>query len=164
MKNRIYLHMALLLTVIATAACGGGGGGTSAEQPTKAIVKLSVTGAASQLGGVDVTLSLPAGVTVKSTTAQPETDNGVVVASGQAAANSLVASTYTAGWPGIVHIVLVNGNTNGFGTGEFATITCDLASGNEPSASDFTVQSSSVNDINGSSISGAAVTVGVTLE
>ena len=154
-------HVSMYLTLALLSACGSGGGGAPAEPPTKAIVKLSTSGAASQIGGVDVTIGLPTGVTVKATASPPETDNGVVVASGQAAVSSTLIATSGAG---TVRIVLVNSGTNGFGTGEFATITCDLAEGTEPTAGDFTVQAAMVSDINGNSISGATVAAGVVLE
>lgn len=159
--------VAIFLTLVLSACGGGSGGGvgTAPPAPAKAIVKLSTSGPGdARIGGVDVTLALPDGVTVKSASNPPETDAGAVVPSGQAAANSFVASVFTAGSPGTVHIALMNGNADGFGNGEFATITCELAPGATPVASDFTVLSSTVSDINGADISGVTVTVGVTLE
>jgi hypothetical protein len=145
MKRIMYLMTILFCIITFLSSCGGSSGGGAAQQPaattqTRAIVKLSTSGTTTRIGGVDVKLALPSGVTVKATASPPETDPGVAVASGQAAANSLVAATYTAGSPGIVHVVLVNSSTIGIGNGEFATITCDLASGVSLSASAFVVQ------------------------
>ena len=172
MKRSIRLIILLsgLMTVLTACGGGGGGGGTPpapppTTTPTKAVLKLSTTGpAGSQIAGVDVTVNLPSGVTVKAATAPPETDAGVVVPSGQAAANSLVIATAASGPPASVRIVLANSNTNGFGIGEFATVTCDLAAGTKPAASAFTIPAALVGDLAGSPISGATVTVAVTLE
>src|SRR5512144_3040812 len=90
------LILALALTTF--SACGGGGGGGSnpTPQPTTAVLTLStaVIGtipAPTVITGYDVTITLPAGVTVKSST-PPQTDNGVVVGSG----NGAVAGTRNA--------------------------------------------------------------------
>jgi len=169
--KKISLSVLLIIQLILSSCGGGGGGGnnsnspTPAPQPTKMIVKLSTSGpVGAQIGGVDVTLTIPAGVTIKSANNPPETDAGTVVASGQAAQKSLAIATYTAGSPGSVHIVLVNSSQNGFSVGEFATLTCDLASGANPAASDFTIQSSLVGDLNGAAITGVSVSADVTKE
>jgi len=164
--NKRIVHLLLPFLVLAFAACGGGG--TPAAPPTRAIVKLSTTGpSGSRISGIDVTIGLPAGVTVQAAVNPPETDSGVVVASGQAAANSLVAATYTAAAAGSsarVRTVLVNSNSTGFALGEFATISCDLASGVNPAASDFPITSISISDLNGQSIGGATVSAGIILQ
>lgn len=158
------------LAVLALAACGGGGGGggtppnngnTTTTQPTTAIVKLLTAGALvsnTQIGGIDVTLNLPAGVTVKATPDGANatisvTNSGVVVASGvSSGANTSVLATYASGTPGKVTLKLVN--ANGFGTGEFATITCDIAAGSNPTAADFSLSGFSAVDLNGAAITG----------
>lgn len=172
--NKTAINTILIFALTVLSACGGAGtngtgntGGISTPQPTKAVVKLSTSGTTTQIAGVDVTIALPSGVTVKSTVSPPETDAGVVIASGQAAANSLVTGVSTAvsgASPATVHLVLANSNANGFGAGEFATITCDLASGATPTASGFTVQSSKVDNTSASEILGATVSAAVVLE
>jgi hypothetical protein len=153
-----------LVGMISLSGCGGGGGGEGtpapqpATQPTSAVLNISTQGTlpgGTQIGGLDVTLALPAGVTVKSVTSPPETDSGVVVTSGVAAANSTVLSTYTAAAgasAGKVRVLLAN--PNGFGTGEFMTIHCDIAPGNTPTASDFILSGFVASDLNGVAISG----------
>ncbi len=164
MNKKLFLIMltAVFVTISACGGGGGGGGGGSeagpATQYTKAVVKLAT---APHIGGVAVTLALPAGVTVNSTANPPQTDAGAVVASGMAASNSYVISTYTqasGGSPATVQVSLMN--TNGFGVGEFVTIDCNL-SGVSPAAGDFTVQSATVDDLNGSSINGVTVSVAI---
>lgn len=138
------LLSALVLTVL--SACGGGGGGgggITIQQPTTAVIKLATTDngtmpANTIITGYDVLVSLPAGVTVKSTTAPPQTDNGVVTATG-AAVGSIVAAKYSAATStlsGTLRIEIV-ANANGFNAGEFATVNCDIVAGHYPKTTDF---------------------------
>jgi hypothetical protein len=152
----LYSAMALI------SGCGGGGG--SSAPPTTAIVKLSTSGtlpSGTLIGGIDVTLILPASVTVKSTT-PPETDGGVVTASG-VAGGSLVVGNYSAATstlPGKVRIGLVN--ATGFGTGEFATVNCDIAAGNTPTAGGFSLVNFTAIPATGSAIT--SLTPGLTAD
>ncbi len=138
----------IMVFMLALTACGGGGGGGDTNpnpnpQPTKAVVTLAtkVTGSippGTTLGGYEVTLVLPAGVTVKSTMSPPEPDSGVVSATGEAAGSYIMAN-YTAATSssaGSIKLVLVSSST--INAGIFSTITCDLAAGSSPSAADFT--------------------------
>ncbi len=133
----------------------------------QAIVKIMTSGntQGAQIGGIDVTLDLPPGVSVKATpdAQNPNvlvTDSGVVVASGAAAGpNTLVTGTYTAS-PNRVYVHVANA---GFGTGEFATVTCDLATGATVTAGDFNTESLYVVDNqNATEITG--LTAGLTVE
>jgi hypothetical protein len=137
------LIFALALTTL--SACGGGGGGSSTPpQPTTAVLTLStaVTGtiAPAVIAGYDVTITLPAGVTVKSTT-PPQTDAGVVVGT----VNGAVAGTYSIASylpaTGKVRIIFISPKGNGFsGAGEFCKVNCDIAAGYHPTAADFQQQ------------------------
>ncbi len=99
----------LLGAMLLVSACGSGGGGAPnaggnpAAQPTHAVVKIATTGALSsgtQIGGIDITLNLPTGVSVASSpdSGNPSvlvTDAGKVAASGVAAgANTNTLATY----------------------------------------------------------------------
>jgi len=53
-------------------------------------------------------------------------------------------------------------NAGGFGTGEFVTVNCDIASGSYPHAADFSLSDPSVADLNGASITG--LTAGFTAD
>ncbi len=138
-------------------------------QPTTAVVKIISQGDGRLINGINVTLVLPPGVTVK---AVPDDGNtrvliaksGVVSTSGvSAGANAMMpVSTYTAASaaaPGKVIIHLAD--ANGFGTGEFVTVTCDLAAGSLPrlGAADFSVINFEAVDLNGAPISGLTATV-----
>ncbi len=140
------LIFALALTTLSACSGGGGGGGSSTQpQPATAVLTLStaVTGtlpAPAVIAGYDVTITLPAGVTVKSTT-QPQTDAGVVVGT----VNGAVAGTYSVASyspaTGKVRIIVVSPKGNGFtGAGEFCKVYCDIAAGHYPTATDFQQQ------------------------
>ena len=145
------LTFAVALTTL--SACGGGGGGGGASgvsipsQPTKAVLTLStaVTNTipgTTTINSYDVTVTLPAGVTVK---ASPDSinpalliaDPGVVTPTGSASGSSLSAiyAAATDIMPGTVKIHLASGT--GFSPGDFCTIACDISSGTHPRASDF---------------------------
>ncbi len=142
--NRISLSNVLIgaVALVVLAHCGGDEGGITIVQPTTAVLTLAtaVTGALPDdtiINGYDVTISLPAGVTVKSTTAPPQTDEGVVLASG-AATDSSIAAVYseaTGTLPARVRILITK--ADGFSAGEFSTVNCDIAAGHYPTATDF---------------------------
>ncbi len=89
------------------------------------------------INGYDVTITLPAGVTVKSTSAPPQTDPGVVTSTGSAAGSSMTAvyTPATATIPGNVRILMTN--QNGYNAGEFSKVKCDITAGYHPKTSDF---------------------------
>jgi hypothetical protein len=173
MKTKNLFALLLLLPVLAAtalSACGGGGGGvtttpiTNPPQPTKAILKLSTAGSTILITTATVTITLPAGVTAKSTTAPPEIDAGIAFPSGNATSSELFIATYSekSGTdPARVKALL--GKASGFSNGEFMTIVFDLSPGASPTASDFIVELS-VGDINGTAISGVTATKGVALQ
>ena len=149
MKTKSLLNLLMIvgaLTILPHCGGGGGGGGNNTPaQPTTAVLTLSTTvngviPANTIITGYDVTITLPAGVTVKST-APPQTDSGVVTATGVAAGSSTtIAGVYApaaGATPGKVRFIVANGS--GFSSGEFCKVTCDIAAGSNPSASDFTL-------------------------
>lgn len=142
--KRLCAFSFMLYSIFAITACGGGAeGSTPVPQPASAVVKLStgVSGsmpAGTTIIGYDVTVTLPDGVTVKSSS-PPETDDGVVAATGEGS-GSIVIATYTAATAsdhGRIRVQLANGN--GMSAGEFCTITCELEAGADPFSSDFGV-------------------------
>lgn len=108
---------------------------------SSALLKLSTQGTlagGSSIGGVEVTVNLPAGVTVKGDT--NGTLAGVVTTSGVVPAGSLVQARYIPASgtdQGSIKIALIE--ATGFGIGEIVTITCDIAAGKTVQASDFSL-------------------------
>jgi hypothetical protein len=126
------------------SGCGSGGGGNTTPALPKAVVTLSTqvtqgTIASKQIHGIQATLILPAGVTVKADSTG-KTGDKVVVASGDAADAVLQVGNYTpatGSTKGTVKIEIVK--TSGFDPGNFVTVTCDLATGISPKAEEFQV-------------------------
>jgi len=160
------LGMFFAVVVLALFGCGGGGGGTP-PPPTKATLKLSTAGTAGmQIAGIQVTVVLPKGVTVAATTtidpAVMETNAGVVLLSGATVADLTAFSqlkpiaTYTpatATTPGKVNIGLAG--QKDFNLGEFVTVNTDIAAGNFPVATDFSLEGFTAFDANGAVITPA---------
>lgn len=174
---KIFNAALLLLTVMTLlVACGGGGGGSTAAtpvQPTTATIKISTQGTypvGALIGGIDVILSLPAGVTVKATpdpinSSVLVTNAGVVVKSGVATTNSTVLATYGAATnlvSGATHIKIAN--PTGFSTGEFVTVNCDIAANNNPKATDFSLSNFAVVDLNGISLGALTAVIAATIQ
>jgi hypothetical protein len=134
---------------------------------TMAILKLSTKGtiAAGSIFGMQFTVALPAGVTIKAD-ASGKPDTGVVSFSGGVASGaSALATKYTSAagsTPGNVTIAIIS-NT-GFGTGEIVTIICEVVSGTVPVSSQFALSGVTVFDATSSEISGVSFTTGLTLQ
>ena len=147
------LILALGLTVL--SACGG----SSAPQPplyqpTTAVLTLSttVTGtipAGTTINSYDITLTLPAGVRLKSTSNPPETDAGVVTVIGPpATAGSVLSAIYTEATGttgGSVKVQIASGS--GFTAGDLCKIECNIDQGAHPRTSDFVMPT--LNDATG---------------
>ena len=163
---------AAIISVLAFSllvSCGGGdGGGSGGTQPVTALMTLSTSGtlpAGAQISGIDVTITLPAGVTLKSTVNPPEVDSGVITWYGVSASSNTVAlATYTAATnnaAGRVRIVIVT--ANGFSVGELCDVSSDIAKGSSPQAADFGIASFAVSDQNGNVITGLTPSIAVEL-
>lgn len=172
MKNVRYSGLMLAIFVFCIGFACTGSDNSSPSQPTTAVVKILSSGTLASgvnIGGINVTLVLPSGVTVKATPGSANstvlvTNPGVVVASGVATgANIFSSATYSAaagGVPGqaVVHVA----NAVGFGTGEFVTVNCDISAGSFPAASDFHLIDFAAVDLNGAAITG--LTAGLTAD
>lgn len=167
--RKLFLLFALSSLFIITA-CGskGGGGGSTAVQLTTAKLKLSTSGslpAGTLIGGIDVTIVLPDGVSAMSTTA-PITDSGVVTASGLATPSSATVMGKYSAASGATHgnVRVLLAYPNGLTKGEFATVNCEIASGNVPTEDQFIINATEVKDINGVVITGMSVTREATIQ
>jgi hypothetical protein len=87
-------------------------------------------------------------------------DAGNLAASGDAAGGSVVVTGQytpaTSSASGKVKIIVIK--TTGFSSGEFATLTCDLANGVAPNPADFSLSDFKPVDQNGAAIDGLVPT------
>ena len=176
MLNKTGFSGILLLAMIAllSGGCSSGGDsgtGNGTQDPTTATIKITAIGTLptnSTIGGVDLSLILPAGVTVKTSPGNLSAlvpDAGIVTASGAAAANSRVYAVYTAGAGAVLGSVrILLANTQGFAPGEFVTVDCDIASGHRPATADFSASGIKFVDGNGKALDGLSATVNAVLQ
>jgi len=157
--------MIVIMAVMSLFGCGGGGGGGSSPPPTKAKLTLlsQSSTAGTKISSIEVTVVLPAGVTVKATSL-PATDTGVVVLSGATATPAFTAAnagllnltgTYTpatATAPGTVKILIPSAVD--FDLGEYVTVNADITAGTVPVATDFNLTDFVAFNINGAPITG----------
>lgn len=167
MKKNILSAIITLFAAVVYTGCSGDG----RIQPTSAVLQLSSSGTltpGSLIGGIDVTVLLPPGVTVQASpdSANPAVlvpDDGIVSASG-AGSGSTIISVYTAPSSttgATVRIGLIDGS--GFSGGEFATIHCIISAGYFPQPSDFSLANFTAWDVvSTATISG--LTAGLTVE
>lgn len=166
------IYIILIAPLIFLAGCGGGGDGTPAAQPTIVRVTLSTQGslpAGKSLSGITVTLQLPAGVTP--TLTNGEVDASVVKPSGVLADKAIpnIFTKYTpAVAPALGTINFLMASNPDFTTGEFATVTLNIAPGavnfatlnlnsSSPVASDLKVVLSDLRDLDGAPVTDLSV-------
>ena len=153
----------LILACTMLPACGGSSSSSPAPevQPTKATLTLSstVTGSIAPgtiIAGYDVTIKLPAGITVKSSVAPPLTDDGVVThVTATAPPSSLVYGIYTAATasaPGTVRVIAAK--ADGFSVGNFTILNGDITPGFRPRSADFSQPTFTVSDGTGAYLTG----------
>lgn len=99
--------------------------------PSGGVLKLNTSGTlgTNLIGGIDIIVTLPTGVTIKTlASANGQAADGVVTVSGIAgsASGTTISIARFDAATGTVRIGI--GNTAGFGVGEFVTINCDVAS------------------------------------
>ena len=114
-----------VMFLLAMAGCGGSGV-NSTHSGTSAVLKLSTVGTATTLSGIQLTVTLPADVTVNAVNGVPAI--GVVTAIGGIVSDSTISARYipatTTG--GSAQLVIVLASSTNFTTGEFAAIRCDV--------------------------------------
>ena len=108
-----------------------------------------------------MTLHLPAGISVKASQSAPQTDPGVVAASGNAAGAELVIGTYSAAKNNTVSLSVIK--SSGIAVGEFATVNCDIAAGVFPASGDFSVSNLTAVDSNGAAVTGLTASFSATI-
>lgn len=167
--SRIFFALAAL----SMFGCGGGGG-TTAPPPTKAVVALlsqSAT-AGTKIGSIEVTVELPAGVTVKATQSATnpdklETDLGVVVLSAATAAAFGdikpvgVYTPATATTPGKIFISLPA--QVDFNPGEYVIVNADFPVGTLFAPTDFKLSGFTAFDNQGAPMPGVTSSIVVAI-
>ncbi len=154
-KTSIFVTSVLVISMALTA-CGRSNSNNGAAPPATAVVTISTKGVPSSMpiGGVQLMVTLPAGVSLKTAQNPPQTDNGVVAATGEAQGAELVFGSYSPNsHSGTVYIA----KSTGFSVGEFATINCDIAAGADPQPSNFVLSNETVVDINGATVEGLTI-------
>jgi hypothetical protein len=142
--------------LLSLTACGGGGG-SSAPPSTTATLNLSTSGTlplGTSLAGIGITLTLPAGVTIK-TDSGGAVDPGYVNVTGESSPESVIAVYIPASGttPATLTLTVISTTTTGFGAGEFVTVTCDL-NGTSPPVSDFVLSGFKPYDLSGNPVTG----------
>lgn len=170
--KKVFGYLAVCICALVMFGCGGGGGGGTGggskvepdPVPTNAVVKLYSEGvlpAGTSLAGIGITVNLPAGVTVQMDDAG-KVVGGAVAGSGVAEGKAVLAepdytpATDTA--PAKLSFVLAGTDAEGFGTGEFATVTCLVAAGTNPQPTEFTLSDFSPVDLRGAAVEGLTAT------
>lgn len=154
------------LSLIALSSCGGGSS-SQPQGPTTAVIKIETLGTLDQdtlIYGITVSGVLPEGVSVKTTTDEQNpsglvTDSGVVTASGVTGPDTWVLATYE---PTDRKVTIQVSDPVGFDTGEFVTVTCDIAAGSTPTADSFGLEGFELTDVDGRPING--ITSGFTVD
>jgi hypothetical protein len=150
--RRLLLSVAMAALI---AGCGGGSGGV-AETGGSATLELAAKAATAEtvLYAVEVTVRLPAGVTVDADPATGELAQGTLQSEvkGALVAGKFVPATATT--PATVKIALAY--PSGFTAGGLAAVSCRLAPGTAPNPADFVAQDFSARDANGRAMTGVA--------
>lgn len=164
---KIASKVGILVFAFATLTLSSCGNKTTADkntdqQATSAAVKLLTLGTPSSnaMAGVQITMHLPAGVSVKTTQSPPQTDSGVVAATGVTSGAEMIMGTYQASSSTITVYIT---KSSGFSPGEFATVACDLSSGGTATLFNDSVSNLSVWDTSGALITGLTASFTVSI-
>jgi hypothetical protein len=119
---------------------------------TTATVKLKTVGSATNLNGIQVTLTLPEGVTVKADSGIPK--SGLVALSGVVSGSSLLETHYLPAATKPATLIMALASKDSFSTGEFVTIKCDVAAGKTLTSASLSYSGGKVVDGVGAVING----------
>ena len=154
--------LVLIIALVILSACGGKSDSSpAAPRTTTAAIRIETTGAldpGTKIGGITITGVLPEGVWVKTTPDAQNpailvTDPDVIVATGVTGTNASTFATYDDATRAVKIQVF---DQDGFGTGEFVTVNCTVASGVTTTAGDYNVIDLLPKDLNGADIPGLA--------
>ena len=147
------------------AACGGGGGVevVGSAPPVRTVtLKLATTGTASAaMGGIGISIVLPAGVTPLLNT-DGTVGAAVVVVSGVATPGTVAPPAYVAAsgaTQATLQFVMASTAPAGFPAGEFATLVLNLAGTTTPVSGDFILSGFIPTNILGNPVTGLTTEV-----
>lgn len=172
MKHFAILLVGGLVIPVVLSACGGGG--TTSQTPQKAIAVMRTTQLstpATPIAGISATLTIPNGVTVKTTASDPyQPDATVVQLLNAGTSTTTVAPTFvfarysaaTATTAGKIKFTVMD--ARGFTSTEQIMINLDVTSGFFPKSSDFGLIDYVFSDINGGLLSGITPTLTATIQ
>jgi hypothetical protein len=152
MRTRVISGMALFILILGMAGCGGGSDGTPGSSNRKAVSALSLAAPDKTVGGIQLTLNMPAGVVP-----QPDqfdaagnvVNSAVRLVGGSDVAVQNLQKKYTpdpATGGGKLEIVAIE--PAGFTSNHSILITLDITGG-IPKAADFTISNLIISDLNG---------------
>jgi len=160
----------LVLAAVILAGCGAGGGGaagnaggpgqasadpgTQAGAASTAIVELGTQAdsAATVIYGVELTLRLPAGVTLPADPASGEVSDGVLR---PVDARAFAGARYLPAKDGVqASVKVIITDSGGYAVGDLATLNCAVAPGVTVSGSGFSLEGFSARDAGGVEIRG----------
>jgi len=149
-----FVWLALIVALLAGCGSGGGGAGGSVVQPAQATVAVSTEAASAStvLYAVQLTLRLPAGVTVAADPASGEVSAGILHPVDSAALAGARYQAATAAAQASVTLNIVD--PAGLTVGALATLTCTVSPGSALNGTGFTLEGFSAKDQNGVVISG----------
>ena len=140
--KRVLFASLFMAVVLVFSGCGGGEGET--RVPTAVDLKLIASSppAGTSIGTVDVTLTLPEGVTIQADSSGKISD-AVILYGSAIPTNTLNVkdATLIPASPGTeVHLTMAI--ADGFNGGEFAVLKCAITNGKTPVTSDFAIKKS----------------------
>jgi len=163
--RKLTVYILLLIVAALLSACGGGQSPSSSNS-IKAVIKTSSNAVSANVAGIDLTISIPYGVSpplltdgkvdvaatvsITSSTTSDQTLPGVVytpataTASGQLRITAIVAS--------------------GFTTSDQVTLNLEIASGTTPTAADFSLLAFSAYDKDGNAVTGLSPSLDVSIQ
>lgn len=178
--NLLFVVIASMLSLGCSSGGGGGGdaaaggglqnaGATPPGGAAKVMLTLSTRGsvtASDLIVGIQMAVHLPAGVSINAVPSPGdpsimEAASGVITAAGAAAGAEIIRATYPAAGPSHVVTVVIN-KTTGYPVGDFAVMTCDRASGSNPTSADFFL--TDVNPVGANNIPIIGLTAGFTVQ
>jgi hypothetical protein len=151
MRIRLISSMALIILVLGIAGCGGGGNGASTASQRKAVSEVSLGGLDQTVGGIQLTLNIPPGVTVQTDAAG--VSSGAVELVGASGSSNMQKTFTTDPVTGKGKLMLLVIEPGGFTANQAIMVHLDIT-GNIPQAADFTIDSLLISDLNGRTISG----------